>query len=125
MITGVVTSNRDIIVAVTVGNRVGQQLIVDAVIDTGFDAWLTLPNNVVQMLALPFVKNSRAQLADGSMIVTDIHEGVIEWNGRRRIIPVEIVEGPALIGIGLLLGHELNVKFIPGGTVTITPLPTP
>ena len=43
MITGVVTERREAVIRVKVLSPAGQDRDIEAVIDTGFDGWLSLP----------------------------------------------------------------------------------
>ena len=91
-------------------------------IDTGFNGYLTLPSGLIASLGLPFRRNGRALLGDGSTTTFDIHEAIILWDGRLRRIPVDSADTDPL-GTGLLQGHELSVEFIDGGKTLIRALP--
>lgn len=122
MITGIVTAAREAIVRLTVRGPGGQQKV-EAVIDTGFDGWLSLPPPLVRVLALPWRRRGRAYLADGSESLFDIYEATVLWDKRRRRIPVDEADTTPLVGMALLSGYELNVQVRSRGKVTITPLP--
>jgi predicted aspartyl protease len=66
MITGVVTSRREAIIRVLVRGPHGKEAQVEAVIDTGFTGFLTLPARLMTSLALFFAGTTRAALADDS-----------------------------------------------------------
>jgi hypothetical protein len=71
MMMGRVTALREATLRLTViGPDHGQQAV-DAVLDTGFNGFLTLPSHVVHALRLPFVGHRRATLGDGSIAVLD------------------------------------------------------
>jgi len=123
MITGRVSSYREAIVPLHIRGPHGQELAIDAVVDTGFNGFLTLPPDVVTALGLPFRRNARAVLGDGRSVTFDIHEAVVLWNGRLQRIPVDTADTDPLLGMGLLYGHELNVQVIEGGDVSIRPMP--
>ena len=97
----------------------GQEQEIEAVIDTGFDGWLSLPSSVIISLALEWRERGRALLADGSESVFDIYEGTVFWDGQARRIPVHEAETMPLVGMSLLQGYELTVQVQPGGNVTI------
>jgi predicted aspartyl protease len=44
MIRGIVNARREAIVPLVVGNASGQRQVIDAVVDTGFNGFLTLPS---------------------------------------------------------------------------------
>jgi clan AA aspartic protease len=101
----------------------GREQSVEAVIDTGFNGYLTLPLDLIRELGLPFRRSGRAVLGDGSEVTFDIHEAVILWDGQPRRVPVDAADTDPLLGTGLLSGHELSVQFIEGGEALIRSLP--
>jgi clan AA aspartic protease len=123
MITGVVTADREAIISLLVRGPAGQRQRIEAVIDTGFDGWISLPPALISSLGLPWRRRGLALLADGSDTVFDIYEGAVVWNRRLRRIPVDEAEVAPLVGMSLLNGHELNVQVRARGKVTINPLP--
>lgn len=123
MISGWVNAYREAVVRLPVRNSEGREQAVEAVIDTGFNGYLTLPSGLIASLGLPFRRSGRALLGDGSTTTFDIHEAIILWDGRLRRIPVDSVDTDPLLGTGLLQGHELSVEFIDGGKTLIRALP--
>ncbi|TMA89169.1 MAG: clan AA aspartic protease [Deltaproteobacteria bacterium] len=122
MITGVVRDDRQAIVHLMVRGPAGQEQEIEAIIDTGFDGWLSLPSSLVVRLGLVWHRRGRALLADGSESVFDIYEATVDWDGEMRRIPVDEVETVPLLGMSLLEGYELTVQVQPGGNVTIRAL---
>ncbi len=122
MITGVVTHRREAVIRLRVRGPAGQDQEIEAIIDTGFDGWLSLPSSIVGQLGLVWRQRGRALLADGSECVFDIYEATVDWDGQMRRIPVDAAETFPLIGMSLLEGYELSVEVQPGGTVTLRPL---
>jgi clan AA aspartic protease len=122
MITGVVTADREAVVRLTVRGPERQELTIEAVIDTGFDGWLSLPPNSIARLRLPWRQRGRAILADGSESVFDIYEGTAIWDRQPRRIPVDEAETAPLVGMSLLWEHELVIQLRPRGRVAITRL---
>jgi clan AA aspartic protease len=125
MITGTVSAFREAIIRLVVRGPQGQEQQIEAVIDTGFNGSLTLPSALVSMLALPFRRRGRAQLADGSSSLFDIFEATVVWDGQPRRVSVDAVETDPLVGMGLLYGYELMVQAIDGGSVSIQALAGP
>ncbi len=121
MIHGFVTSRREAVVCVVVrGPRSHEE--VEAMVDTGFTAFLTLPPSLVEALDLPFKRRGWAMLADGSDISFDVHEAEILWDGRPRIIDVSVADTTPLLGTSLLEGCELAIRFVDDGDVFIKAL---
>ena len=123
LIAGQVTAYHEAVIPVNVrgsGNR-GREII--AVIDTGFNGFLTLPGEIIQNLGLPWSRRGRAMLADGTDSLFDIYEATVTWDGRPRRIAVDEVDCDPLVGMSLLHGCELTVEVVAGGRVAISPLP--
>lgn len=123
MIAGIVTAYREAVIPVTVRGFEEQEQDVEAVIDTGFDGWLTLPALQIATLRLPWRRRGRAMLADGNEALFDVYEATVIWDGRLRRIAVDCVDSDPLVGMSLLDGHELTVQVIDGGRVGIKALP--
>jgi len=123
VIVGVVSADREAILRLTVRGPAGDEEEVEAVIDTGFDGWLSLPPDLIARLGLAWQRRGRALLADGSESVFDIHEGAILWEGQPRRIAVDSADMVPLVGMSLLEGYELNIQVRPAGRVEIRALP--
>ncbi len=123
MITGVVTADREAIIRLEVRSPSGQVQTVDAVIDTGFDGWISLPPALIAQLGLAWRRRGRALLADGSESIFDIYEGTVTWDDQPRRVAVDEADMVPLVGMSLLNGYELNVHVRPDGRVMIRALP--
>ena len=122
MINGVVTASRDAVVRVTVRGPSGGAQRIRAVIDTGYNGWLSLPAELISRLVLPWLQIGFATLADGSETAFNIYEGLVLWDTRRRRIPVDESECTPLVGMSLLEGYELKMQVCRAGKVTIKAL---
>lgn len=122
MITGVVTDRREAIVRLRVRGPAGQDQEIEAVIDTGFDGWLSLPSSIIAQLGLRWRQRGRALLADGSESVFDMYEAAVDWDGNARRVPVDEAETFPLVGMSLLEGYDLIVQVQRGGNVTLRTL---
>lgn len=123
MMNGAVDAHYDAIVRLPVQGPQGQQEEINAVVDTGFNGWLTLPPATIAQLGLPFRRRGRAFLADGSESIFDIYEGTVIWDGQPQRIAVDEADADPLIGMRLLAGFELIIEVVAGGQVTIRALP--
>lgn len=123
MITGVVTANREATIQVAVRGPAGVDEQIEAVVDTGFDGWLSLPPPLIALMGLQWRRRGRALLADGSECVFDIYDVTVLWDGNLRRIAVDEASTAPLVGMALLDGYELSVKVRNGGSVTIKALP--
>jgi clan AA aspartic protease len=119
MITGVVNARREATIRLPVRDASGQEQEIEVVLDTGFSGSLTLPPSVIVVLGLPFRSRGSALLADGSETEFDIHAATIIWDGAARNILVEAADTDPLVGMGLLYGHDIHIRAVDGGPVTI------
>ena len=102
----------------------GRASEVEAVLDTGFSEYLSLPHGLIDALLLPYLRTDDAILSDGSVVDCSVHEATVVWDGQERVIPVHSsTTGEALIGMSLLLGQLVTLPVVNGGTVTITTIP--
>jgi len=97
----------------------GRQLPIDAVIDTGFNGWLTLPPALVASLGLSWQTFIRAVMADGREDTFNVYEAKVLWDRRRRSVPVTQADSDLLVGMPLLEGSEVNLRVHEHGLVTI------
>jgi clan AA aspartic protease len=95
---------------------------IDAVIDTGFTGFLSLPTAIIMDLELQWSYRDRATLGDGSETVFDVYNAEIVWNGQLREIEIDAAETEPLLGMALLRGYRLQMDTIEGGLVTIETL---
>jgi len=121
MITGVVKAD-EARIRLTIRGARGRQHKVDAVLDTGFTASLTLPPAVIAGLGLPWQSVDTFTLADGSESDVDVYAAQVEWDGRLRTVLVHAADADPLLGMRLLRGYELKMLVRHRGPVTIRPL---
>jgi clan AA aspartic protease len=122
MITGVVTSGEGRVRLIVKGRR-GRQHQIEAVIDTGYTEWLSLPSNLIAALGLRWQSLDRALLADGSECLFDVYVGRVIWDGKERRVLIDEANTDPLIGMALLRGYELRMQVRSRGKVTVRRLP--
>ncbi|HEX3152492.1 MAG TPA: hypothetical protein VHR66_30745, partial [Gemmataceae bacterium] len=123
MIRGTVIARREAVVQLSVCGPNGAEARIDAVVDSGFSASLTLPAALVTSLGLVRQSTGRAVLTDGTVRRFDIFEAEVEWDGSWKSILISGVGGDVLLGMRLLADHELRIAVVPGGGVEISALP--
>jgi clan AA aspartic protease len=123
MINGVVNNRMEATIQVSIHNVTGQPHDVEVVIDTAYNGFLTLPPALVSALGLVVKAQQRVLLADGSIQQVNFYEAVVLWDGQAVTVDVDEINAPPLLGTALLQGHELQVKFEVGGTVSIKAIP--
>jgi clan AA aspartic protease len=125
MIEGAVHGQSDAIVELAVLGPGGDRERLDFRIDTGFDGALTLHSAVVAALGLRRTGTKWIRLADGSTVLSDVCDAVVEWDGAHRPVGVQIADIGALMGMALLGGHQLRMDVVDGGAVRISRLAQP
>ena len=119
MIQGVITADREPIVRIAVRDVNGQDHEFDAIVDSGFTGRLTLPPDVISALNLPFREWGEAILADGSLIVFNVYDATIVWDGQLLIIPIDEADATPLVGMRLMQGYRILIEDVDGGLVQI------
>jgi clan AA aspartic protease len=119
MISGTVNTNLEPLIRVSIQDINGQEHQWDAVVDTGFNGWLTLPPDSIVKLGLRWQRLGTAILADGSQALFDVYEVTVIWDGRLITIPVDEADSEPLVGMSLMDGYELTIQAIGGGAVTL------
>jgi predicted aspartyl protease len=123
MTGGVVNGRNEAIVRLRVRGPSGTEIDIDAVVDTGLSAALTLSQRDIAHLGLSRVSASYAVLADGSWTQFDVFAAELLWDAVWQPVLISGMDSEALIGMGLLAGHSLRIDVTPGGMVGIAQLP--
>ena len=119
MIEGAVSAAYEAVVRLTVQGPAGTAREVDAVIDTGFNGFLTLPPALVAELALPLEGIGRATLGDGSEATFPFYDVAVLWDGQMRYGLADAAATTPLVGMALLRGYTLRIAVEPGGRVVV------
>jgi len=102
MIHGTVNLRREATLPLVIGNSTGQREIINTVIDTGFDGFLSLPSEIIVRLGLPWTISNPATLGDGSEVLFDFYAGTVIWDGQYRTIDIAESETELLLGMAML-----------------------
>jgi clan AA aspartic protease len=122
MMQGLVSQNCEAMLRLVVGSVGSQRQVIDAVIDTGFTGFLTLPTSILISLELSAYRREEGTLGDGSTRIFDVYRGLVNWDGEYRPIDINASETEPLIGMGLLYGYRIQFDAIEGGILTIQTL---
>ena len=122
MIEGTVNENYEATILLILRGVAREEREIEAIIDTGFTGYLTLPTALIDRLALSWKGRSQALIADGSVHVFDEYIGTVLWNGQDRTVEVAAADTTPLVGMGLLRGHGLRVDVVENGSVKIEEL---
>jgi clan AA aspartic protease len=122
MMQGFVNQNCEAIIKLAVGHGNARKQMIDAVIDTGFTGFLSLPLSIITSLGLPWYFRDFGTLGDGSEIIFEMYKATVIWDGQNQIIDVAASETEPLVGMSLLYGFKISIEAIEGGIVTIEAL---
>jgi predicted aspartyl protease len=101
----------------------GVQVVIDAMIDTGFSSALSLDSTTIAALGLVRSLGGVASMADGSSCRFNTYFAEVDWDGAWQTVVVWQLGNEPLIGMGLLLGYALMIEVKPAGSVVIDKLP--
>ena len=119
MIEGAVNDAYEAVVALSLQGPEGQVQDIEAVIDTGYSGFLTMPTALVSELGLPFAYIGRALLANDDEVTFDVHDVTGLWDGQPRHIRADATGSTPLVGMLLLDRHNLSIDVERGGRVVI------
>jgi clan AA aspartic protease len=122
MIKGRVNESYEATVKLNLLDATGEDREIEAIIDTGYNGYLTLPTALIEVMGLPWQGQNEVLLADGTSRVLDVYDGIVSWNGRERPIYVDAIDTETLVGMGLLRGYGLRVDVVRDGMVAIEAL---
>lgn len=121
MMYGSVNQNCEAILPVVVKNNT-QTEVIDAVIDTGFSGFLTLPSSTIAALDLVWKGRDTATLGDGTFCIFEVYIATVIWDGQYCTIDINESETVPLIGMRLLRGYDLHIQAIEGNSVKLEAL---
>ena len=122
MIRGIVNDYYEPMIRILLGSGTINHEV-EAVVDTGFDGYITLPPDLIDALRLPFLREERIMLANGLVEIAKVYECLIEWDGTQRLIEIQAADTNPLVGMSLMIGCEIRIETKVGGAVQITSLP--
>jgi clan AA aspartic protease len=122
MMQGFVNQNCEAVIRVAVGYGNLPKQMIEAVIDTGFTGFLSLPLSAITALGLPWYFRDVGTLGDGSEVIFDMYKATVIWDGQNKVIDVATSEADPLVGMSLLYGFKVEIEAVEGGIVTIEAL---
>jgi clan AA aspartic protease len=117
MMQGFINQSCETVLPIVIKHNTTTELV-DAVIDTGFSGFLTLPAEIIAVLDLTWKGRDKATLGDGTRCIF-VYIAIVIWDGQYREIDINESETNPLIGMKLLRGYDLRMRIIEGGTVVI------
>jgi len=119
MIDGTVTADREIVIQLEVLASNQSAVSIQAVVDTGFNGFLTLPIDVLNALGASAAGTRRAELGDGNLVEMDVYVVSVKWDDEDRDVLALQAESTPLVGMSLLWGSRVGFDAQDGGAVTI------
>jgi clan AA aspartic protease len=119
VITGFVNIEFEPIIPLLIRRADGKIFTQDAIVDTGFNGWLSLPPDLIAELNLKWKRRGRAILGDGSECVFNVYEAVVVWDDTLLTIPVDEADAEPLVGMSLMEGYQLTIQVFEGGFVEL------
>jgi clan AA aspartic protease len=120
MITGIVNADFEPIIPLSICGSDGKVYTQEAIVDTGFNGWLSLPPDLIAELNLKWKRRGRAILGDGTECVFNVYEAVLVWDGNMLTIPIDEADSEPLVGMSLMQGYQLTVQVFEGGHVELS-----
>lgn len=90
-----------------------EEIIVEGILDTGFDGYLCLPISIAVQLGLELIKVVRTELADGTILEDElVFTGKVEWNGSVMEVDILLTKSEdVLIGTSFLIGCSVVLDY--------------
>lgn len=124
MIAGIVNADFESIITLSVCGFDSKIYTQDAIVDTGFNGWLSLPPDLITQLNLRWKRRGRAILGDGSECIFNVYEAVVVWDDILITIPVDEADSEPLVGMSLMEGYQLMVEVFVEGRVELNKVTT-
>jgi clan AA aspartic protease len=124
MIAGIVNADFEPIIPLSICGSDGKVHTQDAIVDTGFNGWLSLPPDLIAQLNLKWKRRGRAILGDGTECVFNVYEAILVWDGSFLTIPIDEADSEPLVGMSLMEGYQLIVQILEGGHVELSKVAT-
>lgn len=86
--------------------------LLEAILDTGFDGYLSLPINIAVTLGIELTAIIPVEYADGRRSQELVFSVRVDFDGKEKTVPATLTGGAeALAGTSLLADYELRLNF--------------
>lgn len=123
MIRGRVTCDREIVIQLNALAGGQSPVSIPAIVDTGFNGYLTLPMEELNTLGASAAGTRRAELGDGHLVELDAYFVTVKWRDEDRQVLALHAEAMPLVGMSLLWGSRVTFDAQDGGPLTIEAIP--
>ena len=125
MIIGRIGADLRPMVPVVVQGANGREQKISVLLSTGFGEALLLPPAEVAALGLPQTGARTVEFPDGSRIEATIHPARILLAGEAQDVDILAGGWEPRMGLRLLQGYRISMRFVEGGAVSVERLPAP
>jgi len=94
---------------------------VEALLDTGFNGSVALPDNLISECDLLLLGREKVILADGTSRIVRKYEAGVRFAGKARRVEV-VGAGESLIGMSMLWTHAIHIPCVANGNVEMIAL---
>ena len=105
---------------IAISSGEGDAVPVEAVIDTGFTEFLSLPPSLIRTLGLERGQDMELSTAGGRVIKSPTYSATVDWHGSNRRIRVIALADRPLIGMSLLWNSDIAIAARAGGRVVVS-----
>ena len=106
-------------IILTVNGPDGPTETLEAIVDTGFNGFLCLPEAVVLRPHLPYLNSATVFMAEDRRKIPRIRQAQIDWNGKARTFGADASGAVALVGMQLMTDLRLEMDIRIGGAVRV------
>ena len=106
-------------VEIAIADEAGILRPLEAVVDTGFTGWLTVPSNIMSDLGLIPAGSALSTMASGIETESVFCNAVVMWHENAVNVLVDIMDNVPLIGTDLLSDSRLIIDWWDGGEVVV------
>jgi len=119
MVIGRISSDLRPMVPIVVQGANGQERKIPVLLSTGFGEALLLPAAEVAALGLPQTGARTVTFPGGSQIEATVHPATILLAGEAQDVDILAGGWEPRMGLRLLEGYRISMRFVEGGAVTV------
>lgn len=123
MVIGRIGSDLRPMVPIVVQGADGQERKIPVLLSTGFGEALLLPAAEVTALGLPQTGARTVQFPNGSRVEATIHPARVLLAGEAQDVDILAGGWKPRMGLNLLQGYRISMRFVEGGAVSVERLP--
>ena len=120
MIQGYINENYVPLIRLLVFGTQGQIHEVEAVFDTGYNSFLTLPPDLIEVLGLPHTGETKIKLSDGSVHTVLTYDADVMTDKRLSHIEIDAAERVPLAGMRLFDGYDAEIRIKVNGSLSLS-----